>query len=311
MKKVLKTIVSLCLIGILLYVVFHREQVLKFFVVNFDYKKQAFSQEANEYKKDLSISFVQETDNFFPRNKQDILNIFYTSLNNGVDEFTYYCIDEYYPNCQQESKEIMNDSETLSIVNNLVHPYNSYKNLTFEINSLGKIKIIVDKQYTEKNIQELNQKVDEILKSEITDTMSLEEKIKKIHDYIINHSVYDKEKADAMENNNQTQTTYESDTAMGVLFHGYGICSGFSDAMELFLFRFGVENYKISSPTHIWNLVHMEDGWRHLDLTWDNPIVNTGEKLLLHDFFLIDTKSLKDLNTSHHNYPENIYQEAK
>ena len=55
--------------------------------------------------------------------------------------------------------------------------------------------------------------------------MSTKDKIKAIHDYIINNTEYDTKKSD-----NIKDTTYKSNTAYGVLIQGYGICSGYSDA---------------------------------------------------------------------------------
>ena len=46
-------------------------------------------------------------------------------------------------------------------------------------------------------------------------------------------------------------TTYASDIAYGPLFEGYGICGGYTDAMELFLEKMGIESYKISSDQHV------------------------------------------------------------
>ena len=159
-------------------------------------------------------------------------------------------------------------------------------------------------------IEVLNKKADEIIASEIKDNMSEKDKIKAIHDYIINHSVYDKERADSVTNAEENTSSYHSESAYGALIEGHAICSGFSDAMEIILNKLGITSYKISSPTHIWNLIYTDNTWKHLDLTWDNPVVNTGEKMLLHDFFLIDTKNLKDLDISHHTFDENIYKEA-
>jgi len=59
-------------------------------------------------------------------NKQDIKNIIYTVLNSGVDEFTFYCPEEY-KNCTKEVKEIANDQVILSSINNLSQTEAYYK----------------------------------------------------------------------------------------------------------------------------------------------------------------------------------------
>lgn len=307
MKKLLGFILTLAMIFL---VYLFREDITRYFITEYAYKNSNIKQTSNEYKKNLNISFVKETDNFYPTDYQNLLDIYYTSLNNGVNSFIYYCPKEY-KNCIKDSEKLANDQDTLSIINNLVHPYNSYSSLSAKINSYGKVEVTIQKQYSEEEIALLNEKVNVIYNSIIKENMNTSDKIRTIHDYIINNSNYDKQKADSIVNGQIVgASTYKSETAYGVLFQNYGICSGFSDAMELFLDKIGIENYKIASKTHIWNLINVDGTWLHLDLTWDNPIVNGSGKLLLHDFFLIPTNTLNSLNTGHHTYDKNIYKEA-
>lgn len=296
-------------LGSILLVGLNKDAIIKYVLNKYTYRNANITQNANSYKKNLNISFVKETDNFFPSNKQDLLNIFYTSLNNGVDTFMYYCTDTY-KNCMKESEALAKDNNLLSNINNFVHPYNSYKQLSFTFSSYGKIEVTVEKQYTKKEIEEINAKVDSIY-SLLDKTQSTESQIKSIHDYLIDRSVYDQEKANSIVDGALTSKgKYKSETAYGVLLQGYGICSGFSDAMELFLTKMNVSSYKVASSTHIWNLVELNKGWYHLDLTWDNPVVNGTGKLLLHDFFLIKNDVLQKIDTGHHQYDKNVYKEA-
>lgn len=305
-----KGIIFIIILGFTLWIGLNRDSIIKFVLDNYAYKYANVTQNSNEYKKQLQISFVRETNNFFPKNRQDLLNIFYTSLNNGVDSFTYYCTSSYQ-NCLKESEKIASDNNLLSNINNFVHPYNSYSSLSFKLSNFGKVEVNVNKQYTDEEIKAINTKIDEISSLIIKDTMSPNDKIKAIHDFIIEHSSYDQEKANAIVDGKLTQTgNYKSETAYGVLLQGYGICSGFSDAMELFLSKVGIPSYKISSATHMWNLIYIDNKWLHLDLTWDNPVVNGNGKLMLHDFFLIPNSELSKLNTGHHTYDHNIYKEA-
>ena len=73
----------------------------------------------------------------------------------------------------------------------------------------------------------------------------------------------------------------------------------------------GIKSYKVSSDEHVWNAVHINQDWLHLDLTWDDPVVNTGENVLSHDFFLIDTPTLLNLEQTEHIFNETIYSELK
>ena len=80
--------------------------------------------------------------------------------------------------------------------------------------------------------------------------------------------------------------------------------------MALFLYKFKVDNYKIASDIHVWNLVKVNNKWLHLDLTWDDPITQDGSDKLQKLFMLIDNKELKNLKVEKHNYNKVIYKEA-
>ena len=80
--------------------------------------------------------------------------------------------------------------------------------------------------------------------------------------------------------------------------------------MAIFLNKMNIPNYRISSVNHVWNLVYLDGKWLHLDLTWDDPVVNTKENLLLHNFFLINSDELKKKNTGQHDYDANIFLET-
>ena len=87
------------------------------------------------------------------------------------------------------------------------------------------------------------------------------------------------------------------------------MCGGYADAMELFLEKLGVESFKVSSEEHVWNAVHLNDTWLHLDLTWDDPITTSGENYLTKDYFLITTEQLEKITVREHNYDKNVYKE--
>lgn len=306
MKKLLTFLIT---IGILFMVYTYKDQLFEYVVLNCIYKEEFTAGNSNEYKLNYNNSFVRQTDNYKPQNKQDILNIIYSGLNNGWDEFSYFCTMEY-EDCINDSKDITNNAITVSYMNNFIHPYNSFSNIKISINNLGKVTIKVNKLYTQEDIEALNLKVNEIYDAIITSDMNDTEKIKAIHDYIINTTVYDSEKADNLNNENYV-AKYKSQTAYGPLLQGFGICGGYSDAMALFLDKMGIPNYKISSDNHVWNLVYLDNEWLHLDLTWDDPVVNTKENLLLHNFFLITSDELAKKNTGQHNYDKNVFVEAK
>ncbi len=304
-----KLFAFLVIIGTVFILYIYKDELFEYVILNYVYSEEFVQDSYNEYKSSYNNSFVKQTDSYKPLNKQDILNIIYSGLNNGWSEFSYFCSLDY-TECLDDSKNITNDPVTISYINNFIHPYNSFNNIKVSINNLGKVTITVTKLYTENDIIEINAKVDQIYNSIINDNMSTIEKIKAIHDYIINNTVYDSEKADNLNNPNYT-AKYKSQTAYGPLLQGYGICGGYSDAMALFLDKMNIPNYKISSENHVWNLVYIDNKWLHLDLTWDDPVVSTKENMLLHNFFLITSEELEEKNTGQHIYDKNVFKEAK
>ncbi len=305
MKKLLFFLILL-FIGFEVY--YYKDDIYEYILLNFVFKDNFVVVDANQYKLENNYNFVQLTNSYKPNNKQDILNIIYSGLNNGWTEFSYFC-PVTYENCINDSKDITDNNSIISLINNFVHPYNSFSTIKISINNLGKITITVDKMYSDEEIALINQKVDEIYNQLIKDNMNTMEKIKVVHDYIINNAVYDTERADNIQTPGY-ENKYKSQSAYGVLFNGYGICGGYADTMAIFLNKMGIKNYKISSDNHVWNLVNIDGNWFHLDLTWDDPVVNTHENLLLYNYYMITTNQLFKLDVSQHTFNKKVFSEA-
>ncbi len=256
----------------------------------------------NEYTREYDFNYVKLIDDFSPNSYQDLLNIYYTVLNSGEDEFSFYCPKEY-TECISDVDSLANNQRTLSTINNFVHPFNSFKHLETSYDDYGKVTLKIDHIYSDSDIKLIEAKVKEIKNEIWQDNMTEEDKIKAAHNYIINNSKYDSDRSD----NNIVK--YKSDTAYGTLLEGYSLCGGYTDAMELFLEDMHLKNYKISSENHVWNAVYLNGNWFHLDLTWDDPITTDGSDILEYNFFLITTSELDALEAEQHNYDKNVYSE--
>lgn len=309
MKKIKRFLVLIfCLF--LFYVVYLKRDYIVFFVMkNIIDKNEIYLGDRNSYYKDVDYGFVQNSSNLNPKNSQDILNIIYSTLNRGVDGVTFYCPLEY-ESCINDVNEIADNNIFLSTINNLVHPFNSYNNIYFTITSYRKVHIDVSRIYPDSFISMIENKVNDISNSIINSDMSIYDKIQAYHDYLVNNTYYDSSISESQEllpGNN-------SNNAYGVLFDNKAICSGYSDAMAIFLTKLGLNNYKISSEKHIWNLVYFDGSWKHIDVTWDDPVTNDGSNVLLHDFFLIDTNQLLEkessLGKNEHSFDKTLYLEA-
>lgn len=268
------------------------------------------------YALNESFDYVKTTTDFTPLSFQDLKDIIYTTVDSGWNNFTFYCPNEY-TNCVKDITKITNDQEILTHLNNFVSPYNSFSNIKTTISDSGEITLDINYLYTEEKINAINKKINEIIKNNITDVMDDYEKIKTIHDYIINNAKYD------VKRNNDNTSEYDSYTAYGPLIEGYATCNGYTDAMALFLNKFGYKNFKIATTPddknltgHIWNAVYLNNKWLHLDVTWDDPVSEDGKDYLLHKYFLITDDELKKADegkviVTEHNYLKNIYSEFK
>lgn len=302
MKKLVRLGTTLIIIGLILM---QKETIITFLKEKLDPANKVVTLgEKNKYYRDYDFSYVQNTDNFSPECRQDILNIYYTAINAGKNTFTFYCPKDY-TTCLDDIKELANNNETLSYINNFVHPYNGFQHIETEYDSLGKITLTIHKSYTESQINEIDKKLDEIETNIINKNQSTLENIRAAHNYIINNSKYDITKKTT------GSTPYQSDIAYGPLIEGYGICGGYTDAMELILERLGIVSYKVSSDNHIWNGVQLDNNWYHLDLTWDDPITPDNSNILDDSFFLINTKKLLEIETEEHQFDQEIYSELK
>lgn len=257
----------------------------------------------NKYRKKENYDYVKINENTTLKNKDDIKNMIYTYLDAGWDEYTVKC-DADYLDCTNDIKEIVQNNTYLTDLSNFVHPFNTFDKINTTFAASGKVKLKKEPRYSDSQIDTLNKKIDEIYKENYDSSKNVLENIKIFHDYIVNHTKYDQSNTTGLSN-------VGSSSAYGVLIDGIGICSGYSDAMQLFLEKMNVKNYRISSSTHEWNLVYVEGAWRHLDLTWDDPIMSDGSDALKEDYFLIDTNTLLSKDDGEHNFDSSIYIEAK
>ena len=299
MKKFLYV---LFLMGSLVIIFLNRNFIIKQILSMITQYQEINLEFKNSYYLKYNFKSVTPVETFSLQNREDLMDLYYTIINNGNDTFEFYC-PESYENCLNDINELANNPKDLSIINGYVHPYNSFDTIETLYNSLGKVNLTIRKTYSANTIAQINNKVEEIIANEVKDEKDTRTVIKIIHDYIINHAKYDKDRTD------KNIINYNSSTAYGVLFEGYGICSGYSDAMAIFLNYYGVPNFKVASENHVWNAVYLDGKWYHLDLTWDDPIVTSGEDILDDSYFLITTERLKELNDAQHHYDEKAYKE--
>ncbi len=314
MKKAINTIIPiLCIIILGFTIVNIKDITLKIAkILNNDPKLTIGAK--NNYTKDIDYLFVQKTEEYRPYNYQDLLNIYYSVLDNGFGTFTFYCPSEY-TKCLKDVEKISNDQIILSHINNYVHPFNSFANIYTSYDETGEVTIKVTNLYTSSQIKYINDAVKNIINTNISSNNDNAEKVKIIHDYIINNTKYD-------QTAEKSTILTEAYNAYGLLKNHLATCNGYSDMMAIFLFELGINNYKIATtPTsvnsgHVWNGIFINNEWLHLDLTWDDPVSNTSQDYLYHKYFLVNNEGLikadsGEVMVDSHNFKDSIYLEYK
>jgi len=292
MKDLLKILFLVLILG--LTFVF-KNDIGDFFMENVVYRGENHILSYNEYFLPNNFLYVQTTDVTQVKKYQDILNILYTIINSGDECFSFYCD---YDNCLTDVKNIIDDKDIVININNFVHPYNSFDTINLDMSSNGRITVNTTKIYSDDQINYMNDFINDFKNKNINLSMNTWDKIRVFHDYIINNTKYD------------TNKKYESYNAFNLITSGVSICGGYSDIMSIYLNSLGIKNYRITSENHIWNLVEVDGIWYHLDATWDDPVASDGNQYLLHNFFMISTEQLLNLDKVEHNYDRNTYLEA-
>ena len=141
------------------------------------------------------------------------------------------------------------------------------------------------------NKNTLYETVDGVLAQIITPNMNELEKIKAIHDWMINYADYDK---DGYYSGNTPSTDY---TAEGFFATRKAVCDGYAKAFLVMAERAGLEAIGVEGQAststgltepHAWNQVKANGEWYNIDVTWDDPIMSDNyERTLNYTYFLV------------------------
>jgi hypothetical protein len=108
----------------------------------------------------------------------------------------------------------------------------------------------------------------QVIEDVIEEDMSINEKIKAVHDYLILNVVYDDDGYECGD------IPHVSHTAYGALVNGVAVCDGYASAFNHLLNRIGVDSDMVmgtaDGENHAWNLVRFEEGQFFVDVTWDD-----------------------------------------
>lgn len=290
---------AMAIIAILIVTIF----TFKDDIIYYNYAKYTIKNETkvleNIYHYENNFSYVDDYNEIEINNKEELYETVYYLVNSGITNAKrYFNID--YVDFEKDYNELFSNKLKLNAINNFVHPYNTFSSINASLKGyVLEITIEYNESYNEQKRILIDNEVNKIINNLINSQMNDKEKIKVIHDYIINNTTYDKNFC-IKENVEECETTspYQSDTAYGVLFEHNGICSGYTDLMAIFLNKLNIINYRVTNDSHTWNAVKLDNIWYHLDATWDDPI--SDEDILTHTYFLITTYEDSILDEPHY-----------
>lgn len=162
---------------------------------------------------------------------------------------------------------------------------NKYRGYTASIRGIGIYTIKYQFNYSETDVQTewVNKTVKSILEDFKLKDKSEYEKIKKIHDYIIDNISYD--------------ITVQNNSAYEGLKNGATACQGYANLAYKFFTEAGINARIVTGiadgEAHAWNIVQIEDLWYNIDCTWDDPI-GGGNHNSQYDYFLKNNHDFKD-----------------
>lgn len=114
------------------------------------------------------------------------------------------------------------------------------------------------------------------------------EKLKYIHDWIVNRTDY-----------TLNGPVYKSE-ADGPIIYGQALCEGYSKAFMYLAQSLGFDCICVvgtaNGGAHMWNMVRLNGLWYHVDTTFDDPIMSNGSRTLTHNYFL---KSTSEIGRTH------------
>lgn len=109
-----------------------------------------------------------------------------------------------------------------------------------------------------------------------------------------------------------SQTDVNSSSAYGVLVEGVGQCEGYAVAMAFLCGEAGIPNYMVTGydakgATHAWNKVILDGEWYNIDCTWDDPILERGQRdFVRHDYMLVTDAEIEGVT----HFTDELYKDV-
>jgi len=190
---------------------------------------------------------------------------------------------EYNGDINNAGKAIEDKIDNLKYTN----PYEAYNVSSYNLEMSSwqgsktvKVKVNCVYKMTAKMEADLNLKAKAIVASIAPESMNQSDKERAIHDWIVNNTRYDQ--------------SYKIFDPYNTLIKHTGVCEGYSLLAQKMFTIAGIKSIIVEGTaggeSHAWNLINIGNKWRHVDVTWDDPV--SSKDLLTHDYYNLTDKEL-------------------
>lgn len=147
---------------------------------------------------------------------------------------------------------------------------------------------VIEYRFTYNETKEQTEVVDKAVSDILADLNMKEkqadQKIKAIHDFIINNASYDE--------------TIQKNSVYDNLIQRSSVCQGYAALFYKMCTEAGIPCRIITGTgkgvPHAWNIVKLGDYWYNVDTTWDDPISSDGKQRLFYNYFLKSDREFGD-----------------
>jgi len=137
----------------------------------------------------------------------------------------------------------------------------------------------------------------QIIKSVIKKDMTNYQKVQAVHNWMIRNVKYDYYSL------KRGYVPSVSHTAKGALLKKVAVCDGYSRAFQMVMRKLKIPCRFVTGSSgsvgHAWNMVKLSGKWYHIDVTFDDPIIN-GTNTNKKPYYTYFLKSSSVMKKTHH-----------
>lgn len=163
------------------------------------------------------------------------------------------------------------------------------------------VNVTFETEEVKEKVLEINQRLDQTVAIlNLAENSTDQEKLDAILIHVLDNLTYDEAVSEALQNSSSeldtlTETFYEGGDLYGALEKDSAICGNYAAYVEALAERVNLNTYILTSPTHAWNLVEVDNDYYYVDATFlDGSRVNSQKETKVYD----ENGNLKQINVS-------------